>query len=120
MGVSTARANAILDDLFNNGGGDIYISLHTGDPGTTGANEVTGGSYARQQVPFNAAASKSAVNTSAINFTLMPTATVTHIGVWDASSGGNFECGGALSTSITKSAGQTLTLTAEHITASVA
>jgi hypothetical protein len=32
-----------------------YLSLHTADPGTTGANEVSGGSYARQAITWNAA-----------------------------------------------------------------
>ena len=31
--------------------GGIYVSLHTSSPGTNGANEVSGGSYARQSVP---------------------------------------------------------------------
>lgn len=121
--LSTTAANGVLDALFNGtawnpmSSGDPYISLHTGDPGTTGANEVTGGSYARQRPAFNAAASGSVKNTSAVNFTLMPTATVTYIGVWTASSGGTFMIGGALSSSIDVTVGNTLTLTAEHIIA---
>lgn len=118
--VSTTLANAVLNALLNatsfSLAGDPYVSLHTGDPGTTGANEVTGGTYTRQQVPFNAAASGSAKNTAAISYTLMPTATVTHIGIWSAVSAGTYYIGGALAASIGVSSGNTLSLTAEHIT----
>lgn len=121
--LSTTAANGVLDALFNGtawnpmSSGDPYISLHTGDPGTTGANEVTGGTYTRQRPAFNAAASGSAKNTSAVEFTLMPTATVTYVGVWTAATNGTFMLGGALSASVSVTAGNTLTLTAEHIIA---
>lgn len=120
--LSTTAANGILNALFNGtawnpmSSGDPYISLHTGDPGTTGANEVSGGSYVRQRPPFNAAASSQAKNTSSISWTLLPAATITHIGIWDASSGGIYYLGAALSTSIPVLAGGTATITAEHIT----
>ena len=32
------------------GNGSIWVSAHTGDPGTTGANEVSGNAYARVEV----------------------------------------------------------------------
>ena len=121
--LSTTAANAILDAIFNGtswnpmASGDPYISLHTGDPGTTGANEVAGGSYARQRPAFNAASSGQAKNTSSINFTSMPSATITYVGVWTAVSGGTFIIGGALSASTSVSAGNTFTLTAEHVIA---
>lgn len=35
---------------------NVYISLHTSDPGTTGASECTGGSYARQALVVMVAA----------------------------------------------------------------
>lgn len=58
---------------------NIYVSLHTADPGTTGANECTGGSYARQLASssFAAAGASSKASNVDINFTLMPAATVT-------------------------------------------
>ncbi len=128
MAISSFLALAVLNAIFNNTsfalGGNPYISLHTGNPGTTGANEVAGGTYARQQVNFNAAAAGSAKNAAAITWTLMPTATVTYIGVWDAVSAGNFCLGGALSESIEVSSGnytsvdpasETLTLAGGHV-----
>jgi hypothetical protein len=63
------------------------VSLHTGDPGETGANnEVTGGTYARQSVTLTNSGGGAATNsTAALDFTGMPACTVTHAALWDAS-----------------------------------
>lgn len=45
MGFSDFSKNYMLEQLRQNR--ITHISLHTADPGTTGANEVTGGEYAR-------------------------------------------------------------------------
>lgn len=112
MAKSDTHANAILDAI---GGGttgfsSTYISLHTADPGGTGASEVSGGSYARVQVnqdgatqPYwNSAASSAMDNNGAITF---PEgggdASVTHFGIYDSASGGNFLRGGSLDSSFT-------------------
>lgn len=96
-----------------------YVSLHTGDPGTTGASECTGGSYARQSASgkFGAATGGQKQNSGAIAFAGMPAATVTHFGVWDAVSGGNFIWGGALSASKVVGAGDTVNFATAQITA---
>lgn len=88
-----------------------YVSLHTADPGETGASEVTGGSYARQQVTnvnWDAAVGGVADNAAAITFANMPAATVTHAGVWDAVTAGNFDGGGALTASKVVGSGDTV------------
>lgn len=78
-----------------------YVSLHTGDPGETGANECSGNGYARKSTAgsdWNAASSGSISNANDITFAT-PTGswgTVSHFGIWDASSGGNFLAGGAV------------------------
>lgn len=74
-----------------------YASLHTADPGLTGASEVTGGSYARQAITFDAPAGGVSANSAALTFTDMPSVTVTHVGVWDAATVGNFVYGDVLS-----------------------
>lgn len=94
MTISNNGENQVLDEIFNAGGGtfpggDPYISLHTADPGETGANEATGGSYARQQVAFGAAASGTLSNSAEIVFSGMPAGDVVGWGVWDAVSAGN-------------------------------
>lgn len=120
--LSTTDANAILNAIVNGtaydpcSGANPYVSLHTGDPSTTGANEVVGGSYARQQVAFNAASAGQGKNTGSISFTGMPTATITHVGIC-ISLNGRMIIGGALSVSSDVSAGNTFTLTAEHVIA---
>lgn len=88
---------------------NLWVSLHTGTPGLTGANEVSGGSYARVQVdPGNARWSDEAAvgttkNVSDIEFPA-PTAnwgSITHGGLWDAASGGNFIAKAPLATNKT-------------------
>lgn len=114
MALSTYLGNALLDHVLRNvaytSPTNVYVSLHTADPGLTGANEVTGGSYARQACAFDAAASKATQNAAAESFTAMPAATVTHVGIWDASTDGNFLWGGALAASKTTNSGDTFTI----------
>ena len=81
-----------------------YVGLFTSDPTDTGAagTEVSGGSYARTAVTFSVTGD-TASNTAAVEF---PAATaswgsVTHIGVHDASSGGNMLVHAVLSTAKT-------------------
>lgn len=77
-----------------------WISLHTGDPGTTGAAEASGGSptYARKQTTWTGGAADGVVAGSAVNFDV-PAGTYTHIGVWTAATSGTFVGGFALSSS---------------------
>lgn len=90
----------------------IKMSLHTADPGATGASEVSGGSYARQTAGYNAASSGACALAGTLSFTLMPAATVTHIGLWDSTGTPKFLQGAALSASKTVGAGDTLQITA--------
>jgi len=96
MTISNYAENKLLDAVFRfttTGGGlptaNTYVSLHTADPGETGASEVVGGSYARQQAAFDAAVAGATQNTAIIDHTGMPAATVTHVGIWDALTVGN-------------------------------
>lgn len=90
-----------------------YISLHTADPGTTGASEVTGGSpaYARKLTTWTGGSSDGSVSGSAVVFDV-PAGTYTHIGVWTASTSGTFVGGFALASSTGALPGQaTVTIT---------
>jgi hypothetical protein len=72
------------------------ISLHTGDPSTTGANEVTGGGYTRASVTtadFAAAASGEVTLADDIAFVGPASGNCTHFGLWD---GTDFVGGGAI------------------------
>lgn len=117
---STSYKNKILDALVNHVALDIttpYISLHTSDPGGTGANECAGGSYARQPASFGPANLGSASNDVEISFTGMPACTVSHVGIWDALAG-SFVWGGALSASKVVNAGDTFKFTVGNLTVS--
>ena len=119
MSISDYLENELLDAVFNAGAFSVttpYVSLHTADPGEDGSSECSGGSYARQAGSFTTA-SGGAVETDAdIEFTGMPACTVTHVGVWDAVSGGNFLWGGALSASKTVNAGDTFKISSADLT----
>lgn len=86
-----------------------YLSVHTADPGTTGANEATGGSYARQQNTWGAVSNGSITGTAK---TFTPGAgTFAFGGYWTAATGGTFLGGFAFSASKTLAANDTLTVT---------
>lgn len=69
-----------------------HLSLHSGDPGTTGANELTGGSpaYARKAVSWDAAAGGSRAISAGVQFDVPASTTVRYIGMWSASTAGTF------------------------------
>jgi hypothetical protein len=111
---SSALADAVINWLlrgqaFLSLGADIFVSLHTANPGTTGANEVTGGNYARASITratasWTAAGTGGATENSVTVTFPAPTANwglVTHLGLWTAASGGTFLWGGSLTTART-------------------
>lgn len=89
----------------------MKISIHTADPGTTGANEVSGGSYARQTAGYNTASSGACALNATLVFTGMPGVTATHVGIWDSTGTPKFMQGAALSSSVAIGAGSTFNLT---------
>lgn len=95
----------------------LYLSLHTTTPGTTGAAEVSGGSYARQSIAYGAPASGVKTSTTAQNFTSMPSCTVGYFGHWSASTSGTWYGGGALTSSLTVPTGATVAAAIGAITA---
>lgn len=111
MPLTAATIDRINNAILNNDSLDVAavtVSAHTGDPGTTGANEVTGGAgpYARQTLTCGtAASSKSIASTVAVNFAGMPAVTVSYVGFWD---GTTFLGGEALTVSKALNAGDTL------------
>ena len=126
MSISDYAELKILDAVLRfttTGGGlptaSVYVSLHTADPGETGASEATGGSYARQQAAFNAASGGVSVNTAVVAFTGMPAATITHIALWDAVSAGNCLWSGSFSASQAVLVGNTVSIAAGTISVSL-
>jgi hypothetical protein len=73
-----------------------FLSLHTADPGTTGASEVSGGSYARQSITWAAASGGTQLSSNGQTFTNMPSAAGNlWIGLWTLVSAGVFGWGDA-------------------------
>jgi hypothetical protein len=94
----------------------LYISLHTEDPLIDGSgDEVTGGSYARQSVTFANSASGTSSSNIDVDFTDLPTASITHYGLWDAVSGGNLWVFGALPNTIASNSGDDVTIASGDI-----
>ena len=84
---------------------ESWCSLHTADPGKTGQSETSGAPYARKLVTqFTAVDSDGSakrVRNVALLLIQVPAGTYTHVGMWDAASGGNFLGGGLLSSPAT-------------------
>jgi hypothetical protein len=74
----------------------VYASLHTADPGDSGASEVTGGTYARKAITWNTAASGNLDSSNAPVFDVPAGTTITHAGYWSALTGGTFYAGDLL------------------------
>lgn len=70
----------------------VFMSLHSGDPGTTGANELTGGSpaYARKAIAWAAASAGQRASSSGQTFDVAAGTTVLYYGYFSASSAGTF------------------------------
>lgn len=91
-----------------------FISLHDGDPSTTGANELSGGTpaYARKAATWDAAASGSVAIGDAVGPFDVPAGTsVQYVGFWSAATGGTFYGSDQVTTEVFGSQG-TYTLTA--------
>ena len=69
---------------------------------------MTGGSYARQAITFDAAVNGATQNTSNVDFTNMPAVTTVAIAVHTASTGGTMLMYGTLTTAKQTDAGDTL------------
>lgn len=98
----------------------VYASLHTADPSTGGANEVTGGSYTRESISWGAASAGTAASSAPIVFDVPGSTTITHLGYWSAVSGGTFYGSRALDTSQTYATDGTYTIATGNLSESVA
>ena len=113
MALSTAAKNSALDAIFQ---GAITVSLHTADPGATGANELTGGGYARQSATFTSASNGQTSNSATVTWTNLPASTITHVGVWKA---GVYQASAAATTPRTVASGDGVFVNPGSLTFSV-
>jgi hypothetical protein len=95
----------VLDWLMTTGSAtrptDWYVALYTAAPSDSGGGtEVSTGGYARQAVTFAAASSPGGTtdNSTTVSFTASGDnyGSVSHIGLFDAVSGGNLICHGSM------------------------
>lgn len=103
---AAAAENAALNGLDGTGATNVIpdVSLHTADPGTTGASEnANSGSYARLACSWNAASAGAKTNSSTLTFTTGGTVAVLYFGTWSSATygAGNYAIGGALGSSVT-------------------
>lgn len=113
-GLSDFLENELLDHVFRNSAysqpATVYVALYTAAPSDSGGGtEVSTGSYARTAVTFGAASGGAIANSGAVTF---PQATgnwgtITHFGIFDASSSGNLLAWAALSASKVVNSGDT-------------
>lgn len=112
MNISNYLADALLNEVFRATNYvapvTVYVALYTSDPTRADVGiEVTGGSYARQSIAFDAPADvlskRTLLNTTDVVF---PVATadwgiITHVGIRNALTNGNLLYFGQLTTSKT-------------------
>jgi len=121
MSFSDYLETEVLEFAFTTSGGTRptawYLALFTAAPSDSGGGtEVSGGGYARQSVTFTVSGN-TATNSAEIEF---PVATanygsVTHVGVFDASSAGNLLAHAALTSSKTIETGDAFRVQASEL-----
>jgi len=115
-GLVAAGKNLMLSGFT---GTATYVSLHTDDPSTNGANEVTGGTYARQSAAWGSPSNGAVSNASNIVLNVPASTTIKFIGYWSASSGGTFYGSRALDTNQTFATAGTYTVSSGNLSESV-
>ncbi len=110
-GLSNYVVAQTLDTWFDTG--TVYVALYSSDPGNagTGGTDVTSTIRVAGRVlaSFPASSSRSIANDVAVSFgTAAAGASVTHFGLWSASTSGNFLAGAAVTTPRTVVTGDTV------------
>jgi hypothetical protein len=116
--------NKVLDHILGTTSytmpADVYLALYTVTPtDSTSGTEVAGGSYARKIITFNASSAGAATNDITVDFTNMPTCTVTGVAVVDALTSGNILVYGGLGVSKSVLSGDTLRISSGDLSISI-
>ena len=107
MSFSNYLETELLDHIFTNSAytspTTVYVSLHTANPDEDGSGaevSTSGTGYARQAGSFSVSGN-TATTSAAVEYATATASygTVTHVGIYDASTGGNLLAYAALSTS---------------------
>lgn len=62
--------------------GNTYLSAHSSEPGSYGANEITGEGYTRVATTLSANAEGNVNIGANIEILIPPSTTITHVGLW--------------------------------------
>jgi len=90
--LENALINATLRNTAYTSPATVYAALFTTDPTDAGSGtEVSGGSYARTAITFGSPSNGVTTNSADVTFPTCTAAwgTVTHMGIYDASTSGN-------------------------------
>ncbi|WP_431968248.1 phage tail fiber protein [Nocardia sp. bgisy134] len=90
MAIAVTSTKNALCTAYANIATTVYISVHTADPGTNGANEASGGSPAYKRVATTWSAPANGQITGSQVTIDLPAGTYTHAGLWSALNGGTF------------------------------
>jgi hypothetical protein len=99
-----------------------YLGLFTSDPTDAGSGtEVSGGSYARQSIAFTVT-DDTATNSATVTFPAASAnwGTVSHVGIYDASTSGNLLFHGAVTVSKTIESGDTFQVSSGNLSITLA
>jgi len=127
--LSDHAENLLLNFLMTTGTAtrptNWYVALFTSAPNDAGGGtEVSGNGYSRQSVSWDTASGTggTTANSGAVSFTASGSGfgTVTHIGIFDASSSGNLLWHGAMDASKTVASGDVLQFAAGAIDLTIA
>jgi hypothetical protein len=111
--VAPTQLDAAQDAILGTGT-TYFLSLHTADPGQTGASEGTDG---RQAITFAASSNGTQASNDAQSWASAKGGqTYTDFGIWTAATGGNYLRGGPLNGSYTPTAGQPIDFASGAVT----
>lgn len=120
---SDAAKNQMIDNVVRGTAspfaGAVYAKLHTGDPGSAGANNAAV-ETARKAVTFAATSAGSCVSNADVVWTnVAGSETISWMSFWDANAAGNFLGRDDLPVAKAVSAGDTLTLPSGNLTLAI-
>lgn len=121
--LENALINATLRNTSYTTPSVVYAALFTTDPTDAGTGtEVSGGSYARKAITFGAPSNGASTNSAAVEFDQATGnwGTITHFGIYDASSSGNLLYHGALTSSKTIETGDVFKFAISNISVTLA
>ena len=125
MSISNYLEGKLLDHVFTNTTFPnitaVFGSLHTADPTETGTGSPLA-STPRMAIVFNAQASSTSVNATAVTWTCSATGTITHMALWDASSTATANClwyGALTASKVVANVGDTVQLTSGSLSVTI-